>query len=119
MTYTIGKDYTFAASHQLDGLPEGHQCGRIHGHNYTVRVELAADRVDASGMVFDFGEMAPFRDYISNTLDHRHLNDVMPAMNPTAETLARGLYDVASELLDGVTAVTVWETSTCFATYRP
>lgn len=118
MTYTIGKEMTFAASHQLAGLPEGHQCGRLHGHNYTVRLELEGDELDDSGMVLDFGELKPFREYVDSTLDHRHLNDVIDG-NPTAELLARHLFLRAVELLPHVAAVTVWETATCFATYRP
>lgn len=118
MTYTIGKAFTFAASHQLDGLSEGHQCGRLHGHNYTVSVELAADELDDTGMVEDFGDLAPFKAWLDSTLDHRHLNDVLDA-NPTAENLARYLYGMADHLLRNATAVTVWETPTCWATYRP
>lgn len=118
MTYTIGKTFTFAASHRLDGLPDGHQCGRLHGHNYTVCVEIEADQPNENGMVFDFGDMSVFREYLNSTMDHRHLNDVVP-VSPTAEALARQLFDAAATLLGYVTAVTVWETPTCFATYRP
>lgn len=119
MTYTIGKAFAFAASHQLKGLPDGHQCGRLHGHNYTVHVEITGDRLNDAGMVYDFGGLAPFRHYLDDEVDHRHLNDLWDA-NPTAETLAAKFHHVASALLGfTVSAVTVWETPTCFATYRP
>lgn len=39
--YEITKEFHFSASHQLDYLPEGHQCKRLHGHNYIVKVTLA------------------------------------------------------------------------------
>lgn len=119
MTYKIVKTFAFAASHQLDGLPDGHQCGRLHGHNYVVELELRADELDDIGMVYDFGKMKPFRQYLDEAIDHRHLNDVM-SVNPTAEALARELYLVAEKrITHAVSAVTVWETPTCKATYRP
>lgn len=124
MPYTIAKRFDFSASHILDGLPDGHQCGRLHGHNYSVEVELSAVSLPPGpGFVHDYGALAPIKRYIDDTLDHRHLNDVVNP-NPTAEHLAHHLWHVASSLLDlppGVTvsAVRVHETPKTVAEYRP
>jgi len=59
MIATITKDFAFSASHRLDGLPEGHQCARYHGHNYLVRVEIEGT-VDKVGFVVDYGALKPF-----------------------------------------------------------
>jgi 6-pyruvoyltetrahydropterin/6-carboxytetrahydropterin synthase len=118
MTFTIRKRFTFAASHQLGGLPEDHQCARLHGHNYVVWLELASDRLVAPGFVRDFGELKRFKAYLDGALDHRHLNDVLDC-NPTAELLAWHLYEIADDLWDGVVAVAVEETETSWAEYRP
>lgn len=119
MSYTIRKRYTFAASHQLDGLPPDHQCSRLHGHNYVVWLELSADELDHRGFVRDFGELRTFKGYLDNGLDHRHLNEVCD-FNPTAELLARHLFEVAVELFgEDVEAVAVEETETSWAEYRP
>lgn len=124
--YTITKDFTFSASHVLEGLPEGHQCGRLHGHNYLVTVELSGRELDAAGFVLDFGALAPVKRWIDDTLDHRHLNDVLPGElgNPTAEHMARHLAEeVVPGLVDlpgGVAvAVGVRETDKCWAWWRP
>lgn len=94
---TISKQWSFGASHVLDGLPEGHKCGRLHGHNYTV--ELAVNgHMDDVGFVIDYGDMKPFGDWIAEHLDHRHLNDITEE-NPTAEHLAMMLWVVAGERL--------------------
>lgn len=85
--WQISKDFKFSASHQLIGLPEGHQCGRVHGHNYIVRVTLASNRLDSHGFVLDYGELKPFSTWIDETLDHRHLNDVID-LQPSAELIA-------------------------------
>lgn len=88
MTYTISKEFAFSASHNLGGLPESHQCSRLHGHNYVVKVGLSADALDETGFVIDYGDLAPIKVLIDSTLDHRHLNDVLD-FNPTAENMAR------------------------------
>lgn len=106
MTYTIEKDFAFSASHVLEGLPEGHQCGRLHGHNYVVRLRLTGDKLQPVGFLYDYGNLAPFKRLLDTTVDHRHLNDVMTD-NPTAEALARHLAKVARGLLDLPAHVTV------------
>jgi 6-pyruvoyltetrahydropterin/6-carboxytetrahydropterin synthase len=125
--YTIAKEFGFSASHVLEGLPDGHQCGRLHGHNYVVELELRAEQLDERGFVLDYGELAPFKEWVDTHLDHRHLNDQVDG-NPTAENLAAILYDAAKVLLidagDGlgrwwVSAVRVPETPKTVAEYRP
>lgn len=118
MSFTIRKRFSFSASHQLLGLPDGHQCGRLHGHNYVVYLELAAETLDDYGFVVDFGDLKPFGELINETLDHRHLNDVL-RVQPTAEYLAAYLHDEAERLFGSVvTAVAVEETPTSWAEYR-
>lgn len=118
MTYTIRKRFTFSAAHHLTGLPAQHPCSHHHGHNYVVWLELSADRLDATGFVRDFGELRTFKDYLDAAMDHRDLNDTVP-FNPTAELLAQHLFDVAARSWPQVCAVTVEETETSEATYRP
>ena len=99
MTYRIEKDFQFSASHVLEGLPEGHQCGRLHGHNYVVRLRLEGDELLPVGFLYDYGAMKPFGEYLDRTFDHRHLNDAVVG-NPTAENLACGLATIVEDLLD-------------------
>lgn len=121
--FTISKRFHFAASHQLSGLVDDHQCARLHGHSYEVELEMASGVLDEIGMVFDYGDMAPFKGFIDGVLDHRHLNDVVD-FNPTAELLAQWLYMRACELLGPtdarfVTAVRVYESPRTCAEFRP
>lgn len=117
--FEITKDFTFSYSHQLDGLPDGHQCARLHGHNGIVRLHLASDTLDSVGFVQDYGELKPFRQIIDDELDHRHLNDVVD-FNPTAELMAKYLYERAHSLgFNYVVAVSWSETPKTWATYRP
>jgi 6-pyruvoyltetrahydropterin/6-carboxytetrahydropterin synthase len=122
--FTIRKTFEFSASHVLAGLPEGHQCGRLHGHNYVVELELQASVLDGTGFVLDYGELAPFKRWVDEHLDHRHLNDVFE-VNPTAEAMAEFLHGLAIGVLpiEGtgirVSAVAVRETPKTWAEYRP
>ena len=116
--FTICKTFDFSASHQLHGLHEGHPCGRLHGHNYTVGVILGAKTLDPLAFVMDFNELAPFKQYINDALDHRHLNDKMK--QPTSEALAYFLYQQAHRIIGPkVIAVRVSETPNTWAEWRP
>lgn len=122
MTYTIEKDFAFSASHVLTGLRDGHPCGRLHGHNYVVRLRLSGDRLLDVGFLFDYGDLRPFGQFLDDTLDHRHLNDVMTS-NPTAENMARYLARIVAGLFrvpEGVAvSVGVSETPKTWAWWTP
>lgn len=121
MPFEITTTREFAAAHQLklyDGSLEP-----LHGHNWRVRVTVAAPGLDAIGVVMDFHELERLLDAILAGFHNRHLNEVVPfngGLNPSAENVAlavgRGL-----KLPGGVTlaSVEVWETSNCSAIYRP
>lgn len=106
MTYTISKEFTFSAAHHLDRLPKEHQCSRLHGHNYKVRLELGTDKLNEIGFVIDYGDLGFFK-RLCDSLDHRNLNDML-GFNPTAENLAMHfcrqtlfhLHDRREQLLD-------------------
>lgn len=103
--HTISKQFAFSASHILEGLPETHPCSRLHGHNYIVELSLAGI-LDNVGFIVDYRELSPFKDYLDEELDHRHLNDQLPG-NPTAERMALELAHWAGEHL--ILPANVWE----------
>lgn len=116
--YRISKEFHFSASHRLDHLPADHQCARLHGHNYVVVVELASAELDADGFVRDYHELKALKDHLDAEFDHRHLNDVLEGP-PTAERLARHLFDWARSRWPDVSAVKISETPRTWAEYRP
>jgi 6-pyruvoyltetrahydropterin/6-carboxytetrahydropterin synthase len=93
--YGISKEFSFSAAHYLKGLPKDHPCSRIHGHNYTVKVEIMTPEVDDVGFVIDYHDLDIFKTWIDETLDHRNLNDILfeVGINPTAENLARYMWE--------------------------
>jgi len=132
MPYRISKKFAFSASHCLDHMPEGHPCRGTHGHNYEVELVLASEALDDKGMVLDYHDMKPFKDWIDKYLDHTHLNDYIPklyvdgkiGLMPTAENLARILVKVADEHLNlpsnvHIYRVRVSETPKTWAEHKP
>jgi len=116
--YVIRKEFHFSASHQLRGLPMEHPCSRVHGHNYIVTVELATDKLDDVGFVTDYRALEPIKNYVDEVLDHQHLNDVY-SFNPTAENLARVIYNIWKASFPQLRAIEVSETPKTNARYEP
>ncbi|GHC68678.1 6-pyruvoyl trahydropterin synthase family protein [Streptomyces flavofungini] len=119
--FTITKEFHFSASHRLDHLPPDHPCGRLHGHNYIVVLELSAasDELTRPGFVRDYGELGQFKKWLDETVDHRHLNDALADRNPSAENIALWIYQTWTNDYPELTAVRVSETPKTWATYRP
>jgi 6-pyruvoyltetrahydropterin/6-carboxytetrahydropterin synthase len=115
--YTISKEFHFSASHQLERLPAEHPCSRVHGHNYIVTVELSSDRLDQVGMVKDYRALEPIKKFIDDALDHKHLNDFLP-FNPTAENLAKYIYELFKPTFSALSAVNVSETPKTVAIFK-
>jgi 6-pyruvoyltetrahydropterin/6-carboxytetrahydropterin synthase len=118
---TISKEFHFSASHVLHELPLDHPCGRMHGHNYIVVIELSAppDQLSKAGFVRDFGELDVVKSWIDAEIDHRHLNDVLGGLNPSAEQIAQWIFDNWKEKFPELTAIRVSETPRTWAEYRP
>jgi 6-pyruvoyltetrahydropterin/6-carboxytetrahydropterin synthase len=121
--FTISKRFSFSASHRLDTLGDDHPCARLHGHNYEVEVVAASSELDEHGFVHDYRLFDPIKDLLDEQLDHRHLNDVLPA-SPSAEHLAWWIFEwckanLASRAALALVAVRVSETPKTWAEYRP
>lgn len=116
--YKISKQFSFSASHILDMLEEGHPCARMHGHNYLITVHLRSVGLDGYGFVKDYKALKVVGDFIDSTLDHRHLNDIIPA-HPTSENIARFIYERFKPEIPELYAVEVSETPQTSCIYEP
>jgi 6-pyruvoyltetrahydropterin/6-carboxytetrahydropterin synthase len=123
--YEVSVDETFAAAHNLRGYKG--KCENLHGHNYKVRVTLSGKEVDSVGLLYDFVHLKQVIQSVIRSLDHKYLNELPPfdVLNPSAENIARYIYDQTSKQLHqapngaGVSSITVWESDVTAATYRP
>lgn len=121
--FEISVEYSFAAGHALRGYKG--KCENVHGHNYKVQVTLAGEQLNNIGLLMDFVELRAAIKVLVERLDHRFLNDLPPfdRLNPSAENLAKFFWDELEPKVRAaglrVQAVTLWETDTTSATYRP
>ncbi len=110
----------FAAAHQLREYKG--KCENIHGHNYQVNVYIRTAELNNIGLAIDFKELKQLIDQILDLYDHHLLNDVPPfdKLNPSAENIARVLYDKLKQDLPSNVApdrVEVYESRDASATY--
>lgn len=131
--FRVTRHIDFCYGHRL--LDYQGKCRYLHGHNGRAVIQLAAHQLDARGMVADFSEIKDvLSGWIDQNLDHRmilhredpavpplrELNEPMYLVdcNPTAENIARLIYETAVQHGFPVQRVDLWETPRCFATYE-
>ena len=131
--FSVSREIDFCYGHRL--LDYQGKCRYLHGHNGRALITIEASGLDAQGMVLDFAEIKRvIHRWIDQTLDHRmilnHNDPVVPALeevgepmylledNPTAENIAKLIFDFAAAQGFPVVEVRFWETPGCFASYR-
>ena len=131
--FQVTRELRFCYGHRL--LNYDGKCRHLHGHNGRALITLEADQLDPLGMVVDFSAIKQILgQWIDDALDHRmllHRDDpVIPELrrhgesfveldvNPTAENIARMIYEYAVSHGLPVIEVTLWETDSSYATYR-
>jgi 6-pyruvoyltetrahydropterin/6-carboxytetrahydropterin synthase len=130
--FRVTREISFCYGHRL--LNYDGKCRHLHGHNGRAVLTLEAPQLDALGMVVDFSRIKHVvSTWIDQTLDHRmllHRDDpALPFLrqqgepvfvmdvNPTAENIAKLIYDFAAAQGFPVVEVRLWETDACYATY--
>lgn len=128
---TIGTTVYFEAAHRQ--LGDVSKCGKLHGHNWKVDVEIGSDDINEVGYVIDFKEVGE----VCNKYDHsvmlvsgdpliEVLEDacqkvVVTSRNPTCENLSIEIAECIGGLLkvNGIMAyylrIVVWENDKSFA----
>jgi 6-pyruvoyltetrahydropterin/6-carboxytetrahydropterin synthase len=130
--FSVTREITFCYGHRL--LNYDGKCRHLHGHNGRAVITLASDHVDRLGMVVDFSVLKRVvGGWIDQMLDHKmllHRDDpVLPFLraqgepvfvmdvNPTAENIAKLIFEFTASQGFPVIEVRLWETDSCFAAY--
>ncbi len=130
--FRVTREIPFCYGHRL--LNYDGKCRHLHGHNGRAVVTLEAAQLDGLGMVVDFSRLKRIvGGWINDTLDHKmilHRDDPVLAylrqqgepvhvldVNPTAENIARVIFEYAASQGFPVVEVRLWETEDSFATY--
>lgn len=142
--FSVTKEVQFDAGHRVPFHDS--KCRNPHGHRYRVVVELEGElhtQGSQAGMVLDFGYIkAALMSHVHDVYDHGFivhdgdfemagfLSDsdangwkvIQVPWHPTAENMARAIYDDLAALSDwwwhALQSVSVWETPTSCAIYR-
>ena len=131
--HRITKAIEFCYGHRL--LQYEGKCRNLHGHNGLLEVDVDAESLDERGMVMDFSDVRDqVKGWIDENIDHRMvlarrdpavspLSDMGEPLylideNPTAENLAKHIFDKLSQQGLRLTEVRLWETPSSYATYR-
>jgi len=132
--YQVAKSVSFCYGHRL--LDYAGKCQHLHGHNARAVITLESETLDERGMVEDFSEVKRLVwSWLDEEIDHTmllHRDDpLLPLLhdagervratdeNPTAEVIARMIFEYVAAKGYPVTGVTLWETETSYASYRP
>ena len=130
--YRVSRSIAFCYGHRLinyDG-----KCRHLHGHNARAVITLESESLDDRGMVEDFTDVKKIVwEWLESEIDHTLLlheqDPILPILksagervrtmdaNPTAENIARMIYDFVAGKGFKVVEVTLWETETSRAVY--
>lgn len=136
--YKLITEADFDSAHFLKGHPG--KCANIHGHRWRVVCEIGADSLHTEGpergMLVDFSTLKKALKELADSMDHQLIHEagaLKPAtaaalqaegfsllalpFTPTAENLAKHLYDAMKQQGFPVTCLTVYETPNNAAAY--
>lgn len=132
--FRVTREIDFCYGHRL--LQYEGKCRYLHGHNGRLLVTFETDSLDKLGMVLDFADIKRIlQGWIDQNLDHRmilHRDDplvpVLQSMgepiyimelNPTAEHIAKHIFEYVKSSGLPVVEAQLWETPRGSAIYRP
>ena len=101
--FTVSVETHFWASHQLT-MPDGSK-EPAHHHNWSVRAEVGAEKLNSSGFVIDFLSLRKMLDNIVAQFDNVPLEEIdcFEQNNPSAENVAKYIYEkLKPELPNGL-----------------
>jgi 6-pyruvoyltetrahydropterin/6-carboxytetrahydropterin synthase len=130
--FKVTREIEFCYGHRL--LNYDGKCRHLHGHNGRAVITLEGPELDARGMLVDFAEIkGRVHSWIDSNLDHNMLlcrDDPLLSVllergervfvmdrNPTAENIARLIYEQTRQAGLPVVEVVLWETEHCSSTY--
>jgi 6-pyruvoyltetrahydropterin/6-carboxytetrahydropterin synthase len=115
--FEIMIETTFDAAHRLLNY-EG-VCERLHGHTYKVQVRFRSSVLQESGIALDFKIAKKMVNDVTDYFDHQYINELpeFSVDSPSAEIIAKCIYERVKRECSLIYNVSVWETPTSCATY--
>ena len=137
--YYLTAEASFDSAHFLYG--HGGKCANLHGHRWRMVVKIKGDTLwdegEQKGMLIDFSDFKKEVHRLADSLDHRLIVErgtlrlqtldaleeegfevLIVPVRPTAENMAKYLYDSMVEMAFPVASVTVYESPDNCAIYE-
>ncbi|MCC7083691.1 MAG: 6-carboxytetrahydropterin synthase [Pirellulales bacterium] len=131
--FRVTREIDFCYGHRL--LDYSGKCRHLHGHNGRAVIVIESESLDQRGMVLDFSDIKRVvSHWIDENLDHRMIlrrdDPAAQALeklgeplyliheNPTAENIAKLIFEFTRGQGFPIVEAHLWETPSCFATYR-
>ena len=119
MSFEVGVVAHFTAEHHLVG--NFGPASSPHSHDYRVEAAAASGELQVDGTSLDITIVQRALDGAIAELAGRDLN-TLPALaepNPTAEVVARYIFERMAPDVAGLVSVRVWESPDAYAAYAP
>jgi 6-pyruvoyltetrahydropterin/6-carboxytetrahydropterin synthase len=118
--FEVEKTFSFEAGHVLENHDA--ECASPHGHSYVMKIVIRRENLvkegPKKGMVVDFKDIgATVKPMIDKYFDHRWLNDTLQVSNPTAEFIAKWVFEHLEKKIEGLYSISIYETPRSRATY--
>lgn len=117
MKVELCKSFRFDAAHQLPCVPDGHKCGRVHGHGFRVEIFVGGEVKEREGWLLDHALISRAVEPLIQKLDHSFLNEIEGLEIPTIENLARWFWKNLKPVFPGLSKVIVHETDQASCIY--
>lgn len=114
----IYRNFKFDAVHFLPHVPEGHKCGRMHGHSYTLKVFISGEIDPETFRLRDFSELKTTVCAVTGVLNNRVLNDIDGLEDPTCENVLIWLWDRLRPLVPDLVNLELDETPAISSIYE-
>lgn len=107
--YRIWKDMTLDSALRFQAAPPGNPRRRLHGHTYSLRLNLTAPLNHVMGWTVDFGDVKDLFNPVFQALDHRPLHQIADLADCDTATVAAWILNRARANLPQIDGIELFE----------
>lgn len=111
--YHIWKDFTLDSAVRMGNAPATDPRHRVHGHTYTLRLNLTAPVDSVMGWTIDFGDVKTIFNPVLRSLDHHPLYERPELGGGDTMSIARWVQQRVAADLPQLSSIELYETEGC------
>lgn len=116
--FRLTKDFRFESAQTLPNVPEGHKCGKMHGHSFKVEISVEGEADPATGWIYDHARISKAMQPLMELLDHAYLNEIPGLENPTIENMCLWFWQKLAPELPGLCEIVIHETPAARCSFK-